>query len=152
MEPPKSDSVPLKTFRTTSLLGPSSPKLVVSWRTHTDFGYVVVTSLAIETFHKFQERKLLVKKIGCLSQRVNEAHVRNSVSPDKTSTDNNGKAVSPDLQGSLVHAGVQCTLQEEGDALSSSGPGAISDVLSQARIFPTHGYKTLKTMYNVHPK
>ena len=35
-----------------------------------------------------QERKLLVKKIGSLSDRVNEAHVRrNSVSPDKLSSD-----------------------------------------------------------------
>ena len=60
-----------------------------------------------------QERKMLVKKIGTLNDRVAAAHVRKSVSPEKsTMTDSPKVNVSFDDR-SFEDLGIQCSLQNE---------------------------------------
>ena len=60
-----------------------------------------------------QERKMLVKKIGTLNDRVAAAHVRKSVSPEKsTMTDSPKVNVSFDDR-SFEDLGIQCSLQND---------------------------------------
>ena len=57
-----------------------------------------------------QERKMLVKKIGTLNDRVAAAHVRKSVSPEKSTMTDSSKINVSFEDRSFEDLGIQCTL------------------------------------------
>ena len=57
-----------------------------------------------------QERKMLVKKIGTLNDRVAAAHVRKSVSPEKSTMTDSSKINVSFEDRSFEDHGIQCTL------------------------------------------
>jgi hypothetical protein len=60
-----------------------------------------------------QERKMLVKKIGTLNDRVAAAHVRKSVSPEKSTMTDSPRIDISFEDKSYEDLGIQCTLQDE---------------------------------------
>ena len=60
-----------------------------------------------------QERKMLVKKIGTLNERVNAAHVRKSVSPEKSTMTESPRIDDMSFEDkSYEDLGIQCSLQD----------------------------------------
>ena len=60
-----------------------------------------------------QERKMLVKKIGTLNERVNAAHVRKSVSPEKSTMTDSPRIDDMSFEDkSYEDLGIQCSLQD----------------------------------------
>ena len=61
-----------------------------------------------------QERKMLVKKIGTLNDRVAAAHVRKSVSPEKSTMTDSPRIADMSFEDrSFEDLGIQCSLPEE---------------------------------------
>ena len=78
-----------------------------------------------------QERKMLVKKIGTLNDRVAAAHVRKSVSPEKSTMTDSPRVDMSFEDKSFEELGIQCSLHDEGNPEDSNFVHFASELKSE---------------------